>query len=177
MKIKNKGIILSLLFPVLVLLGITIYKDLKTRIGKTIIIPIEGYDPRDLLSGHYLTYRLDLPHHSICESAYKKGRRAPVYVCLKQLSDNKLSAHTVYSIESGRESCDAVLKGRCDNGLFVAGIERFYIPEEHAARLDKVFRGGKGKLVVSIDTQGKASIKDLLIENKPWKEWLNSTLP
>ena len=37
-------------------------------IGSEIILPISGFDPRDILSGHYLVYRIDygIQNKDIC---------------------------------------------------------------------------------------------------------------
>lgn len=135
-------------------------------------IPIDGYDPRDILSGHYLIYRLGFNHREHCNYD-----RNPVYLCLNpdpsgdELHDREIS----YLAPFPSEDCKAVLKGRCENGRFLAGIERFYIPEEYAGNLDRVVRSGKGKIVVAIDQRGNAAIKDLLINDEPWKDYINKT--
>ena len=53
-------------------------------------------------------------------------------------------------------------------------LNRFYIPEEHAAVLDSKVRDKQGSLVLAVDAQGNAVIKDLLINGKPWRDALTS---
>ncbi|MCU0822495.1 MAG: GDYXXLXY domain-containing protein [Spirochaetes bacterium] len=168
MNINNK-LAASLIFPIVFLAGLAVYKAAKISSGKEIVIPITGYDPRDLLSGHYLTFRLDLNNDTICgDEKYNLPR---VYVCLRQTADNGISSNITDDI-SPEQGCDAVLKGKCEYGTFLAGIERYYIPEEHSAELDGIIRKGNGKIVISIDRKGKAAIKDLLIDGRPWREYL-----
>ncbi len=171
MKNLNKKLIFSLLLPIGCLVLLTAYKHIKIITGIEMTIPIEGYDPRDLLSGHYLIFQLDLDQEQYCD---RGEDRDPVYLCLNQESfDDELYEHEIsYLTRFPSEECKAVLMGRCNRGRFVAGIERFYIPEEHGYTLDRVVRKGKGKILVAIDQKGKAVIKDLLINDKSWKAYV-----
>lgn len=171
MKNLNKKLVFSLLFPIGCLVLLTAYKHIKIITGIEMTIPIEGYDPRDLLSGHYLTFQLDLDQEEYCD---REEDRDPVYLCLDQESfDDELYEHEIFSlIRFPSGECKAVLKGRCNDGRFLAGIERFYIPEAHGYTLDRVIRKGKGKILVAIDQKGKAVIKDLLINDKSWKAYV-----
>jgi uncharacterized membrane-anchored protein len=62
-----------------------------------------------------------------------------------------------------------MIKGNCSGSQFKAGIERFYIPENQASKLDKDVRSKKGSIVLSVTPDGHAQIKDLLIDGKSWK--------
>jgi uncharacterized membrane-anchored protein len=69
------------------------------------------------------------------------------------------------------EDCTLFIKGRCDDSAaFMAGIERFYIPEEFAQVLEQKVRDKHGAVVLSVDRQGNAAIRDLLLDGKPWKQ-------
>lgn len=56
---KEQWIRLSFIVPILFLLGWVIYLSLFTLTAQEVKIRIMGYDPRDLLSGHYLAYQID----------------------------------------------------------------------------------------------------------------------
>lgn len=172
----NKRLLVSLLFPILALVALTGYKAYKQIAGVQLTIPITGYDPRDLLSGHYLTYRLDFKQH-ICPGYNLENQ---MFVCVVQL-DNYLSASEVSSpSRSSNPECTAIIRGNCDQGRFTAGVERFYIPEQHSVQLDRIVRGwganaNRAKLVISVDRHGKAVAKNLLIDDKPWQDYLAET--
>ena len=51
--------ILVLLLPFIVLLGWTCWLAYETTTRFEVTLPITGYDPRDLLSGHYILYKID----------------------------------------------------------------------------------------------------------------------
>ena len=157
---RSKTVLISaLLFPIIALGILTGYKHYKVTVGMEVILPIEGYDPRDLLSGHYLTYRVNYGTKYICEQS-RKANYSEAYVCLdpKYFSYHK------------PQTCNLVIKGTCKGSRFRAGIERFYIPEDQAKKLDKDVRSKKGSIVLSVTPDGHAQIKDLLIDDKPWNE-------
>lgn len=175
MNIKHKGLLLALAFSVLALAALTGYKAFKMYAGVEVVFPITGYDPRDLLSGHYLTYRLDIKE-DVCP-----GPNAdPVFVCVVQRNREILSIGTVESADRRAENgCSAILRGRCRGGRFVAGVERYYVPEQHSSLLDRAVRGWgenarQTELVISVDRNGRAAVKELLIDNRPWREFVKS---
>lgn len=156
---SNRKLIAVLVFPIIALMLLTGYKSYLLNTGREVTLPITGYDPRDLLSGHYLTYRVEYGVENICKGMMGK-MAMEAYVCLnpKQFSFSPLN------------NCLQMIRGTCRNSSrFEAGIERYYIPEEQASELDKLVRGGKASIVVSVQPSGKAQIKDLLINGKSWR--------
>ncbi len=176
--IRNPRLALALAFPILCLAGLTAYKQVRVMVGTSIVIPVAGFDPRDLLSGHYLTYRLDLGEGggAVCDPGWEAQGERPdaVFVCVVAEDGRMLFARRIQLHElppSGTlPGCTVVLRGRCEHGRFLAGIERFYVPEERAAALDRAVRSGKGAVVVAVDRSGAAAVKDLLIDGRPWRE-------
>lgn len=53
--------ITALLLPLIALAASWAFTHFKAQQGTIWIVPINGYDPRDLLRGHYITYRYDWP--------------------------------------------------------------------------------------------------------------------
>ena len=129
--------------------------------GVEMRLPIRGFDPRDLLAGHYLTYQVDYGLGSFC-SLEENTQRQKHTICLEPLQ----------SIADG--SCSLPLEGFCNQGNFSAGIERFYIPDQYAGKLDRAIRDQKGEIVIMVKN-GKAVVKDLIIEDKPWLEFIKTT--
>lgn len=166
---QKQFLLIALVFPILSLGALTIYKQHKVSSGTEVVIPIVGYDPRDLLSGHYLIYQLRLDE---CQEAYLD----PAYMCVRSAQGEAFFSQAIPDLEPDDQlQCDTVIQGQCQGKRFEAGIERFYIPEAHSQALDRIIRSGKGKLVVSVDNQGKAVIKDLLINDRPWQEYLSES--
>ncbi len=150
-------LLLSIALPIIALLCLMVYKQSIVNTGETVIFPIKGFDPRDLLSGHYLRYNIDYQAENNC-----KTESSSVQLCLKPY--HRFSETTINS------DCQLYLSGICQNGKFrVKNIERFYIPEEYAKKLDTLVRQSKGKLVVSVTNNGNAAIQDLLIDGVSWR--------
>ena len=56
----NKKVLLVILFlPLVALLGWVSYLYVQQSLGQNIKVAVTGYDPRDLLSGHYIQYTID----------------------------------------------------------------------------------------------------------------------
>ena len=149
-------LIIALLFPIITLLTLTSYKKHLLESGYVVTLKVSGYDPRDLLSGHYLIYTVDYGMNDLCRN-YSTIQSA--YICL----DTK-----TFSVMPDI-SCKHFIAGTCNYGRFEAGIEKFYIPEEKAVMLDKKIRGKQASIVISVSPGGHAQVKDLLIDGKSWR--------
>src|SRR5215475_15431191 len=57
----------ALLLPIVAFLGLVGRAELLRASGPVFHVAIAGYDPRDLLQGHYLRYRLQWPADGACD--------------------------------------------------------------------------------------------------------------
>jgi uncharacterized membrane-anchored protein len=159
---------LLLLYPILVLGLVTAQQSWRQASGVQLELPIQGYDPRDLISGHYLVYTIDYGIEKPCEAAVPLPRA-------DQTAVNKAMANREPELKLClRDSCSVWIRGRCEGTRFVAGIERFFIPEEHARQIETLIQGKPSSLVVSIGPDGRAAIVDLKIDGQPWQDALAS---
>ena len=156
---RAQHLALAIALPLALLAANATWHLYKLSQGVEIRLPIQGFDPRDLLSGHYLIYQVDYGLGDFCPPT-THSQRQPHTLCLYPKQSDATA------------DCATALKGFCSNDGFKAGIERFYIPEQYAAPLDQAIRGQKGEIVIMVK-DGKASVKDLLIEGKPWLEFIN----
>jgi uncharacterized membrane-anchored protein len=140
-----RGVIFAIIIPILSLASLTIYKRHILTTGEEVTLKITGYDPRDLLSGHYLTYRVEYGVDNICPRTYSNRSG---FVCL---SSKKFSYRWP-------ENCKLMIQGKCDGRLFRAGIERFYISEDQAKKLDRIVRDSKASIRLSVPANGKAIV-------------------
>ena len=58
---NNFARILSVALPLAGLAGLWGWTDYQSRQGNDWLVPIQGYDPRDLLRGHYIEFNYDWP--------------------------------------------------------------------------------------------------------------------
>jgi len=169
----NTRLIISLAVPILCLAAFVVYKAAILALGVKLVLPVSGYDPRDLLSGHYLTYRVDYNRPDLCRDSYASpGDR--VYVCVRQKGEEGVESEVIRSLHFiPAEGCTAVIRGVCDErGRFTAGIERFYIPEKESAMLERIVWDRKAMIVVKVDKNGTAVVQDMLFDGMPMNEFL-----
>lgn len=150
-------LIAALLFPIITLITMSAYKRHILHTGYEVILPVTGYDPRDILSGHYVTYTVDYGVNNYCDDKLKVYDG---YMCLE--------SH-VFMLKPN-SSCKHFIKGKCNYGRFEAGIEKYYIPEKNATTLDKQVRNNQASILISVTPEGHALVKDLLIDGKSWRK-------
>lgn len=165
---------IALLIPVAFFGSEIVYLEFIKNSGKELILPVSGYDPRDLLSGHYLRYNIEYQTYSLCTSAIDNQESFTKF--------DKSQAHCVcYShpgkIEEGDgtfvENCDAdtlkdrkvcklYLRGTCQYGRFKIGNERFYVNETKALDYEKRLRDESVHIRLKVDGEGKALTDSLI---------------
>lgn len=153
----KKALVIALLFPIVALAALTAYKKYILSFGNEVVLPISGYDPRDLLSGHYLIYRIEYGVDGICSD--RSGRRNG-YVCLEP----KMFSYVPPA------GCTKLIRGVCNHGRFEAGIEKYYVPEDKARNLEKQIRSKSASIVLSVTSSGRVQVKDLLVDGQSWKK-------
>ena len=154
-------LLLALMLPIAVLAANVWLSHQQREHGATVVLPIQGFDPRDLLSGHYLTYEID---YGISADTGCPASDIEAAVCLTPRAQ-------VFPSDELPANCTQFISGNCDNNArFITKLERFYIPEQYAKPLEKYVQNNQGKLVISLDGTGSAAIRDLLINDQPWKK-------
>jgi GDYXXLXY protein len=127
--------------------------ELQLAHAQRFVLPITGYDPRDLLHGHYLAYRLVL------------GEGGDTSVCADEAPGCALclSAGVGYAPSSVRRVPGAGAAEGCDALVPISALpslQRFYIPEARADELTVKLRdaaaAGEARLVVAVDRAGTA---------------------
>ncbi len=165
---KQKRLLFAIVFPILILLGVTLQKHTLRQTGTKKTFRIAGYDPRDLLSGHYLIYSIDYEVPNVCVDG-NWSSATPTHICF----DTQLFINGPVS----DSNCKVAIAGTCTGNRFVAGLERFYVPQEKALALEKLVQNRQASIVVSIGSSGQAQVIDLLIDGVPWQEALRAHPP
>jgi len=146
---SNRWLLVALVLPILGVGGLIVHSELALR-GDEWRLPIRGYDPRDLLRGHYLTFQISADDNS-CWS------------CCLCLQRNGAAQHATRVGCDGSAHCDLRLTHEQEHDIF-----RFYVPEGEAEKLQDALRAGKAEMVF-VERQGELSIKQLLIDGQPWQ--------
>lgn len=172
---KNKIWIVSSAFfiPIVVLLLWTLKLSLNQRQGIAVELPIKGFDPRDILSGHYLRFRLDLAAEDPCPMVDNMAVKddTPRCVCLQP---TKPLAHITWKgeCEAKPSDCSLYIRGRCERQGFFAGIERYYIPEADSAFIPRL--PDHSTLVISVQASGTTLPLELKPGGTNYQEWIEA---
>lgn len=158
---KRVTLLVALLLPLVGTAGLIVRGEVALR-GSEWRFPVRGFDPRDLLRGRYLTYRI----------LWGETEKQPPcqYCCL--CLEREVGAQGVTRTEcSEARRCDAYVA--VDE---VEELQRFYVPESHASALERAVIQERGEILLSA-VRGQLAIKELLIDGKPWREALEASAP
>ena len=157
------------LIAVLLAFGSMLYFYLKHQLvltgGHELILKVEGYDPRDLLSGYYLRYRVAYGM-DICQ---EYGQN-PVCICFGPRQGVAHQVDPAPSCNMAQMSCNIFIKGRCDGHRFKAGIERYYIPENKRHFVPVI--PPNATIRVKVDPNGKAVTEAFYINDETLEDYL-----
>ena len=74
---KDRLLVVAVVVPLLGLLALIGRAEFNLQDGRPWLLPIRGYDPRDLISGHYLRFTYDLhPQPSTCGAPPARDARS-----------------------------------------------------------------------------------------------------
>ncbi|OPZ77133.1 MAG: hypothetical protein BWY78_01136 [Alphaproteobacteria bacterium ADurb.Bin438] len=158
--------IICLAIPFISLFLFASYHFASSKFDVTdVIFDIKGYDPRDLLSGHYIRFQVDFKDNN---NQYSYGN----VMCLRIDNNGKVISS---KRSHDKKHCNLFITGKQKYGNFDSGLRKFYVPQEYANSLDNALRdekNNKSTIKVSITKHGKAYIKDLYINEITWQEFV-----
>jgi hypothetical protein len=130
------------------------------RRGVEVKLPAEGYDPRDLISGHYVRFRLTAEHEA--KETAPEGIAGTTSFCLEARGDR-------WHVRSPRlvgDSCAPFVSGTWTDGQFKLGVERFYVDERLASQVGWIPAGSDTYLLARVDSGGGIHAVDLVVSGK-----------
>jgi hypothetical protein len=180
---KNALKIVTLFLPVIVMALLIGMHSNNKESGNEWRIPVTGYDPRDLLRGHYLTFRYDWNWDDRMNVACSGQSCA---LCLQENGASGSYNPKVYVSmpEVGKKQCDGFIKGYSSRSRHFEigtregnGLRRYYIPEADAGRLDALLRradqdGHKFDMGLRVNNAGQAFIEQMYIDGIALEEWI-----
>lgn len=131
--------------------------------ARDFVFEIAGFDPRDLLRGRYLQFRLrvePLPVREPCDE-----RAADCCLCLTQSGPDAVPYAERATCATARASCDGALRMR-----YLNDPQRYYVPEHRARELEQrllsAMEHRRAHVVLAIDEQGEANVRELRIDGE-----------
>ena len=137
-------------------------------------VPIEPYDPRDLLYGQYLRLRImwNLPAGAQQNSCQGKD----CCLCLEKIEGSYNPPGHVMACPLPMVTppdCRHLVKGKSYGSMFDSGLNRFYVDEKIALPLEKIFREKKAafSLGVVLHPDGNVSAERLYVDGEPLDQY------
>ena len=144
------------------LIGFIGIREVALRTGTEVVLQTVPVDPRSLLQGDYAILDYEISRLPDWMDGFSAGRT--VYVVLQEERDVWTSSS--YTEERSRVVGEVFIKGRIDDrGHADFGIGTYFVPEGTGHIVE---RAQDVKVVVSVDEDGNAVIKDVLVDGEPF---------
>lgn len=158
---RNKIILMAVALPFIVLCLLVVRAEYNIRTGEQWNFEITGYDPRDLLRGHYLRFNLK---YNWQDNKNNCNSRQDCCLCLTKNLSPYPDVHKT-ACDTARQLCDGYMLMDKESIL-----NRFYIPEDSAQTAERLLRDARSQqqayLSVSINKKGQPAIIDLFINDQ-----------
>lgn len=169
---SGRWTMLAVLVPVLGLAVLVGRAEYAGQHGEAWTIPIEGYDPRDLLHGQYLQYRYRLRWQGADTCGYgSQGSREPAPGCCLCLTRAGVDRYDPFVRQV---QCDEA-PGACEGSLRAEGMlppQRYFVPEDRAQALESALRVHDAAIELTASPSGEPAVGDLLLDRRPWRDVL-----
>jgi hypothetical protein len=170
------AVIVSLALPVLSLAGLIGQQEWVLANARILSVPLTGFDPRDLLRGHYIRAQMDwdwetaptVEEYQVVDGAVCVLEETPK-PRVRFLPDWKAGDRT-------KDDCRLVIAGHARPGARFAptaldngdGGIQFYVPEARASDLETLMRERPGSLTadLAVRADGAAAIRALRVEGE-----------
>jgi uncharacterized membrane-anchored protein len=156
--------LVAVTLPLLAIAFGIVRAQLFLRHADDFVLEVGGYDPRDLLRGHYLRFllRVDpLRDREPCDES--SGQEC--CLCLMHDAQRGLSVAERATCDTARTQCDGVLTSRALSESY-----RYYVPEDQSAelerRLQEAMQHRTATAVVAVDAGGGAQVRELRIDGE-----------
>lgn len=144
------------------LIGFITVREVALSTGREMVLQTVPVDPRSLLQGDYaiLDYEIArmpayLPDWEVGSTVYVELREAPVHW-----------RSGVYSLTRRDVRTEVFIRGRIDRpGHLDFGIGTYFVPEGTGWIIEQA---DDVKVVVKVDDNGNAVIKDVLVDGEPF---------
>lgn len=172
---RRRAAFLSILLALLVPLLLIAKAHHESSAYPVAQIKITGYDPRDLLYGHYILFQFDWDWAEGQPPA--DGSGACYGACCLCLSDADMDPKaSVMTCKAAKEQkCTRIVKGDYYGGeAFSTGQNRYLVSQTRALELEDMLRETPDRLRmgITLPPSGKTRLKGLYIDGQPAEDYL-----
>lgn len=170
----NKSTLFAVALPLAVLLAWETRLEWLIRSGTEVRLAVNGFDPRDLLAGHYLTYAVDFGPENLCPQSFSgTDEGQETCVCLSENATTGVYQATWSgACDESPAQCGPFVKGTCLYGMFASDINRFYFPESFQSSLAIVPE--KSTIRVVLTSEGRGIVTGFAVDGVDVLEYAKS---
>lgn len=163
----------------LALVGLVVREGLARASGREVVLAITGYDPRELLTGHYVQFqfRSEYPGGTACPPGHGGSVRRPdAWVALSRRGDHHVATGAALSRAGAMKLGEVAVQGDIDclarpapETTWVVldlGVDRLHADQKQAEAIQDVLQAppgqeARGYAIVSVGADGRARLKGL----------------
>ena len=151
-----------LALPLAGLAGLWFQSDRTYRSGTEWEVPIMGYDPRDMLRGHYVEFTYDWPLEGDADES------GLMFLCLSGDAP-RLARATPAASAAELAACPHPLRAEADHVYGMTSLERgrLYLDQYKAALVDAQLRDPDQRAIVTIRQREDGSFTPVAIRFRP----------
>jgi hypothetical protein len=168
---SNKSVIgiMALVVPFVALAAVAGNASLQRNVGQHVWrVKISAYDPRDLLYGHYLTYRYDWNADGRVQTPAPADEGC---LCLNS------SGNGINDPKARGVSCSVPTGNICESVITAPAMrEKYMIPEHNAERLESLFRTGNHDFRIELMAHNNqsVSVRGLYVDDVALEDYLRA---
>lgn len=163
---------LWILLPVVAFLVLIARFEYQLYSGEHWIITVEGFDPRDLLRGQYLQFRMDF-NWKVVPTMMDCGYSGKCCLLLEKNHGSHINPLASLVSCQGHQNGGVIPGQLRHSDWFDIGMNRYYIPEAQAKDLEKLLRNKPCAVELVVAKGGRSALlRNFLIDGKPWQSYL-----
>lgn len=169
--LKQKWLLIACLLQFVLIGAMFISAYLPVYFGTEVKVIAKGYDPRDLLAGHYVRLNYGI------ESKEEYPKHTEVFVSLQKINEN-YNIFTFGEVFTKKPKNKLYIKGETQsysNLIHLKGIEKYFTTQENAQKLEKLLTQPNQEAIVTLKIlDGKARITKLEVKVTEYKPYIES---
>ncbi|GEM_PF-251009 len=175
--------LIAVAVQLVIAMGLVVFNASLLARGAEVLLPIEPFDPRDLLRGDYVTLQYEISrikNDLIIDESQSIKRNDIVYLVLEKKNNYWIAK----SLTRNEPDQGIFIKGNVKSVYaynstisITYGIEQYFVPEGTGGELEKKMRSQQAFAKVVVDKNGKAILKDIVFVNALSENKDSSDLP
>jgi hypothetical protein len=170
-RLMAAAVVVALALPIVALAALIGEQELRFANAQLVNVPVRGFDPRDLLRGHYITGQFDWDWETMPQNATTGG----LCILPGDAARPKVRFLENWQPRDRAPDCRLVIAGRVASSTFIPATldsgargVRLYVSEVRAPELEELIREHPGALTVDLAVRpdGSAAIMALRVEGR-----------